>query len=82
MNAQGPEPLSAIYHKRSEPAIRAALEQGTRKIKDALKSLRLEMIEPAEWKDFDSDGLLFKNMNSPQDYIEAQTRFGDGHSSS
>lgn len=82
MNARGPEPLSAIYHKRSEPAIRAALEQGTRRLKDALKILRLEMIEPAEWKGFDSDGLLFKNMNSPQDYAQARTRFGDGLSRS
>ena len=27
-----------------------------------------------EWKGFDSDGLLFKNMNSPADYEEAKLR--------
>jgi molybdenum cofactor guanylyltransferase len=81
MNACRLEPLSAMYHKRSEPAIRAALEQGARKLTETLKELRLETIEPTEWKGFDSEGLLFKNMNSPDDYEEARTRFGDGSSS-
>jgi molybdopterin-guanine dinucleotide biosynthesis protein A len=81
-NARGLEPLSAIYHKRSEPAIRTLLEQGTRKLTEGLKKLRLEIIKPAEWKGFDSDGPLFKNMNSPEDYEEARARFGDGRSGS
>jgi molybdopterin-guanine dinucleotide biosynthesis protein A len=76
MNARGPEPLCAVYHKRCEPAIRLELERGTRKVTDALESVLVEMIAPLEWKAFDSDGLLFKNMNSPQDYEEARARFG------
>jgi molybdenum cofactor guanylyltransferase len=77
LSAHGLEPLSAVYHKRSEPAIRSVLEQGTRKLTDGLKKLCLETIEPAEWKGFDSEGLLFKNMNSPGDYKEARARFGN-----
>jgi len=76
MNTRGAEPLSAVYHKRGEPAIRAALERGTRKVTDGLASLRIEVIEPAEWKRFDSEGYLFKNMNSPEDYEEARARLG------
>jgi len=76
MNARGAEPLSALYHKRAEPAIRAALDRGTRKVTDGLANLRVELIEPAEWKRFDSEGYLFKNMNSPQDYEEARARLG------
>jgi len=76
MNARGAEPLSALYRKRAEPAIRAALERGTRKVTDGLASLRIEVIEPAEWKRFDSEGYLFKNMNSPEDYEEARARLG------
>jgi molybdopterin-guanine dinucleotide biosynthesis protein A len=74
MNARGAEPLCAVYHKRGERAICAALARGTRKVTDGLQDLRVESIEPAEWKAFDSDGLLFKNMNSPADYEEAVAR--------
>ncbi|MFZ0522642.1 MAG: molybdenum cofactor guanylyltransferase [Candidatus Acidiferrales bacterium] len=74
MNEGGAEPLCAMYRTRCEPAIRAALEQGTRKVTESLARLRVEYLEPAEWKCFDSEGLLFKNMNTPADYEEAKTR--------
>ena len=74
MNERGAEPLCAMYHKRCEPAIRVALERGTRKVTDGLAGLRVEYIEPREWKAFDSEGLLFKNMNTPADYEEAKAR--------
>jgi molybdenum cofactor guanylyltransferase len=76
MNERGAEPLCAMYQKKCEPAIRVALERGTRKVTDGLARLRLESIAPAEWKAFDSDGLLFKNMNSLEDYEEAKARLG------
>jgi molybdopterin-guanine dinucleotide biosynthesis protein A len=76
MNTLGAEPLCAMYHKRGEPAIRAALESGIRKVTDGLQNIRVETIPPAEWKAFDSEGLLFKNMNLPRDYQEAAARLG------
>jgi len=45
-------------------------------VTDGLAGLRVKYLEPAEWKGFDSEGLLFKNMNSPEDYEEAQMRIG------
>lgn len=74
MNERGAEPLCAMYHSRCEPAIRGALEQGTRKVTEGLVRVRVEYLEPTDWKCFDSDGLLFKNMNTPADYEEAKTR--------
>ncbi|MFY9730432.1 MAG: molybdenum cofactor guanylyltransferase [Candidatus Acidiferrales bacterium] len=74
MNERGAEPLCAMYHKRGESAIRAALGRGVRKVTDGLADVRIKFIEPREWKGFDSDGLLFKNMNSPADYEEAKVR--------
>jgi molybdopterin-guanine dinucleotide biosynthesis protein A len=74
MNERGAEPLCAMYHKRSEHAIREALARGTRKITDGLSGVRVENIERAEWKAFDSEGYLFKNMNSPGDYEEARAK--------
>jgi molybdopterin-guanine dinucleotide biosynthesis protein A len=76
MNERGAEPLCAMYQTRCEPVIRAALERGTRKVTDGLVGLRVENIEPEEWKAFDSESFLFKNMNSPADYEEAKTKLG------
>jgi molybdenum cofactor guanylyltransferase len=74
MNERGAEPLCAVYGARCEAAIRDALQGGTRKVIDGLARIRPEYLEPAEWKSFDSEGLLFKNMNTPADYEEAKAR--------
>ena len=74
MNESGAEPLCAIYHQRGETAIRDALENGVRKVTDGLAKLRVEYVERDEWKGFDPDGLLFKNMNEPADYEEAKVQ--------
>jgi len=76
MNERGAEPLCAVYNKRAEQVIREALARGTRKITDALAGARIEAIEPREWKAFESEGVLFKNMNSPADYEESKARLG------
>lgn len=74
MNERGPEPMCAVYGKGAEAVIRTALESGTRKVTDGLASLRTDYIERADWKGFDSDGFLFKNMNEPADYEDAKAR--------
>ena len=76
INERGAEPLCAMYRTRCLPAIRAALEAGTRKVTDGLAGIPTDFVEPSEWKEFDSDRLLFKNMNSPADYEEAKLRLG------
>jgi molybdopterin-guanine dinucleotide biosynthesis protein A len=74
-NKRGAEPLCAMYHKGCEPTLRRALERGVRKVTDGLAELRVEVIEPKEWKGFDSEGLLFKNVNTPADYEQAKRKF-------
>jgi molybdenum cofactor guanylyltransferase len=74
MSERGAEPLCAMYHKNCEAAIRGALGRGMRKVTEALQGVCIDSIEPGEWKAFDSDGMLFKNMNSPADYEEAVVR--------
>jgi molybdopterin-guanine dinucleotide biosynthesis protein A len=78
MNASGAEPLCAAYSESAEPAIRSAVSLGNLKVRGMLENLRGEVIEPQEWKRFDSDGYLFKNMNSPEDYDQARERLGKG----
>jgi molybdopterin-guanine dinucleotide biosynthesis protein A len=81
MSERGAEPLCAMYHKRCESAIWLALDRGTRKVTEGLHGLRVEYIEPGEWKGFDSEGLLFKNMNRAEDY-EAAKRWIEGREKS
>lgn len=76
INFNGAEPLCAMYHKHCEATLHSALKNGIRKVTDGLAGLRLESIGPAEWRPFDPEGFLFKNMNSPADYEEARLRFG------
>ncbi len=80
VNDRWAEPLCAMYRKNCEPPLRDAVANGRRKVQDCIAELRaagrLESVEPPEWKAFDSDGTLFKNMNSPQDYEDAKARFG------
>lgn len=75
-NERGPEPLCAMYHKRCERTVTAALSRGVRKVTDGFAGLRIETISRPEWKPFDPEGLLFKNMNSPEDYAEAERKLG------
>jgi molybdenum cofactor guanylyltransferase len=70
----GAEPMCAMYHRRAGTAVRIALENEVRKVTEGLAKLRVEYLEHQEWKGFDSDGLLFKNMNEPADYEEAKAQ--------
>jgi molybdenum cofactor guanylyltransferase len=72
VNERGYEPLCAVYRKRAYGVIAAALNRGVRKITDALAELTMAPIARAEWKAFDPHGRLFKNINTPADYEQAQ----------
>jgi len=81
MNVRGAEPMCAAYHKCAEALLLTAIEHGTRKVTEGLKALSIEWIEPGDWKRFDSAGVLFKNMNTPEDYQEAKAALeGRAHS--
>lgn len=66
------EPLCAMYRGAARAVIGAALARGVRKVTDGLAGLRIETLPASEWKRFDSAGLLFKNMNTPEDYEEVR----------
>lgn len=68
--SRGLEPLCAAYHTRCAAALAVALDRGVRKITDGLKSLAVEYVDEPAWKQFDSRGTLFKNINTPEDYRE------------
>jgi len=68
----GPEPLCACYRTRAADTLLPAFESGVRKITEALKHVRTEVLDEADWKRFDSAGRLFWNMNTAADYDEVR----------
>jgi molybdopterin-guanine dinucleotide biosynthesis protein A len=72
-SAAGAEPLCAMYRKTCVTPLLAAIARGTRKVTDALTALKIDAVTPEEWKPFDESGHLFKNMNTPGDFEEANT---------
>ncbi len=68
LNTDGPEPLCAVYASDCGPILSDALARGIRKVTDLYFGLVVDYIPPADWRPFDPQGLLFKNINTPQDY--------------
>jgi FdhD protein len=71
-SGHGLEPLCACWRTEAAEALRCAFEQGTRRVSEAMKQLRMEVLDVTRWKRFDSAGRLFWNMNTPADYEEAR----------
>lgn len=61
----GLEPLCAVYHVNSLPAVTAALDAGQRRVKDLLQHLPLEPV--ADWPRH-----CFQNLNTPADWDRYQ----------
>jgi molybdenum cofactor guanylyltransferase len=76
-SAAGLEPLCAMYRKTCVTPLLAAIARGTRKVTDAFAALKIETVTPQEWKPFDESGHLFKNMNTIEDFAEADAILED-----
>lgn len=72
---RGCEPLCSVVRSACGAAVINALERGIRKVTDGLAGLHVQLIEPREWKCFDSSGCLFNNVNTQEDYAAAKRHF-------
>jgi len=70
--SNGLEPLCACWRTDAAKDLHRTFERGVRKVTEAMKRLKMEVLDEPVWKRFDSDGRLFWNMNSPEDYEEAR----------
>jgi molybdopterin-guanine dinucleotide biosynthesis protein A len=68
----GLEPLCAVYHRDAAATIRAAIERGVLKVTRALEGLPVEVVAPAQVRPFDPRGVLFQNLNTPEEYKKAR----------
>jgi molybdopterin-guanine dinucleotide biosynthesis protein A len=71
-SAHGPEPLCACYRTSAAEPLKIVFDRGVRKVTQALKQVRTEVLDDSVWKRFDTAGRLFWNMNTPADFEEAQ----------
>ena len=72
---RGLEPLAAVYHRNCQNAVAHSLVRRVPKVTDALRFLQLETVNETEWREFDPDGRVLNNLNTPAEYEEAQTWF-------
>ncbi len=77
-SAYGLEPLCACWKTSALEVLQAAFDEGVRKVTEAMKRLRMEILDETHWKRFDNAGQLFWNMNTPQDYEAAVRASGAG----
>lgn len=73
---RGLHPLCAAYAPAAAPVIRDAIEQGVRKVREAIAPLRLHVIEGEDLEAFDPHGRLLHNVNTPGDYVRALDLLG------
>jgi molybdopterin-guanine dinucleotide biosynthesis protein A len=75
------QPLLAVYRKTVLPFLETQLAKGDLRPVHLFDKVRTRCVEEDEIRRFDPDGASFFNMNRPEDYAEALTRWrsGAGH---
>jgi molybdenum cofactor guanylyltransferase len=71
-SSNGLEPLCACWCSDSAAAVQEGFDTGGRKVTEAMKHLRMEVLDESSWKRFDKENRLFWNMNTPEDFDEAR----------
>jgi molybdopterin-guanine dinucleotide biosynthesis protein A len=71
----GLEPLHAVYRRDTcLLAVKSALEAGNLKMIAWLQDVSVRIVLPEEVAHFDPDGLAFWNLNTPEDFRQAEER--------
>jgi molybdopterin-guanine dinucleotide biosynthesis protein A len=71
----GLEPLHAVYRREAcLPVIHSALENGNLKMTAWLPEVSVRIVLPEEVAHFDPHGLAFWNLNTPEDFRQAEER--------
>jgi molybdopterin-guanine dinucleotide biosynthesis protein A len=71
----GLEPLHAVYRSATcLPVIQAALEAGERKVIGWLPKIKTQILSPGETASYDLHQLVFWNLNTPEEFQQAETQ--------
>jgi molybdopterin-guanine dinucleotide biosynthesis protein A len=72
---EGYEPLHALYRRETcLPAIESAISADQWKVISWFPQVKVRTLTPDEVKSFDPSGLCFWNLNTPEEFIEAEKR--------
>ena len=70
--ATGLQPLCALYEPSCLAAVEAAIQANQLGMRDLLSNLSLDIVKEKDWRPYDERGLLFANLNAPEEYERAQ----------
>ena len=77
--AEGFEPLHAVYRRATcLPAIQAAIQADQWRVIAWFPKVKVRKLAQEELKQFDPDGLAFWNVNTPEEFSEAERRAAAG----
>ena len=71
--------LSAVYSKRCLSAVDAMLAAGELRVHALYDRIDVRIVQPHEWQVFDPQGLSFFNINTPEDFEQANKYIGGNH---
>jgi molybdopterin-guanine dinucleotide biosynthesis protein A len=71
----GVESLCAIYNQTTLPLIEDAIENRELKVARLFDKVRVRKLSADEYRPFNPQGMLFSNVNTPQDFELARRRF-------
>ena len=72
---EGYEPFHALYRRETcLPAIEAAIAADQWKVISWFSQVKVRVLTPEEMKGFDPSGLCFWNLNTPEEFSEAESR--------
>lgn len=67
--------LCAVYSKRCLPVMAQMVAESELRVHQLYRRIRCKEVPPANWKTFDADGVSFFNVNTPADFLLAQSIF-------
>ncbi|HUH98081.1 MAG TPA: molybdenum cofactor guanylyltransferase [Anaerolineales bacterium] len=72
---EGYEPLHAVYRRETcLPAIEAAIASDKWRMDAWFPQVKMRLLTPDEIKRYDPDGLAFSNINTPEEFTQAEQR--------
>ncbi|MBE3037368.1 MAG: molybdenum cofactor guanylyltransferase [Chloroflexi bacterium] len=75
---RGLEPLHAIYRRETcLPAVREALDSGEQRLISWFPRVKVRILTPEETNPFDPHGLMFLNVNTPDELAQAEKLAGE-----
>jgi molybdopterin-guanine dinucleotide biosynthesis protein A len=77
-----PQPLHAVYHRRSLPTIVTLLRLGARSFEPVLPRLLVRYVPEDRCREIDPAGLSWFNMNTPEEYDRVQRLMSEAAASS